>query len=129
MSTLEDGRALSEALNPGMEAALDARYGALLPDMAEAITDFAWGRVYARPGLDQKTRFLITIGALTALGAQTRPQLKVIVASARRTGARREEIAEAIWQMSLYGGLPACINALNAAIEVFDAEETDDDQS
>ncbi|MEO0362267.1 MAG: carboxymuconolactone decarboxylase family protein [Pseudomonadota bacterium] len=126
MKTLEEGRALSERLNPGMEAALDARYGDLLPGMAEAITDFAWGRVYARPALDQKTRFLITVAALAAQGGQTRPQLKVNVAAARRAGASREEIAEAIWQMSLYGGLPAAINGLNAALEVFSEEDEGD---
>ncbi len=38
-------------------------------------------------------------------------------------GATREEIAEVIWQMALYGGVPAAINGLNAAIEVFEEGE------
>ncbi|SOH93645.1 4-carboxymuconolactone decarboxylase [Monaibacterium marinum] len=121
--TTERGRALSEELNPGMEAALDARYGHLLPGMAEGIVDFAYGRQYGRPGLPLRDRYIATIAALTALGGQTRPQLKVNVAGGRKAGLSREEIAETIWQMSLYGGLPSAINGLNAALEVFAEED------
>ena len=122
-STLETGRDLSEELNPGMEAALEARYGQLLPGMSEAVVDFAYGRQYARPGLDLRTRYLATIAALTALGGQTAPQLKVNIGGALKAGASREEIAEVIWQMALYGGFPAAINGLNAALEVFAQED------
>ncbi|MCP8690099.1 carboxymuconolactone decarboxylase family protein [Marinobacterium sedimentorum] len=117
------GRALSEQLNPGMESTLEARYGHLLPGMAETIVDFAYGRQYARPGLPLRDRYLATIAALTAQGGQTRPQLKINIQAGRNAGLSREEIAEVIWQMALYGGLPAAINALNAALEVFAAEK------
>lgn len=123
MSTLDDGRRLSEEVNPGMEAALQSRYGHLLPGMAEAVVDFAYGRQYARPGLPLRERYIATIAALTALGGQTAPQLKVNIAGGRKAGLSREEIAETIWQMALYGGLPAAINGLNAALEVFAAED------
>ncbi|PID37509.1 MAG: hypothetical protein CR993_00040 [Rhodobacterales bacterium] len=122
-NSTETGRRLSERLNPGMEAALEARYGHLLPGMAEGVVDFAYGRQYARPGLPLRERYIATIAALTALGGQTGPQLKVNIAGGRKAGLSREEIAEVIWQMSLYGGFPAAINALNAALEVFEAEE------
>ncbi|NVO22267.1 carboxymuconolactone decarboxylase family protein [Donghicola sp. C2-DW-16] len=118
--TTDTGRALSEQLNPGMEAALDARYGHLLPGMAEGVVDFAYGRQYARPGLPLRDRYIATIAALTALGGQTRPQLKVNIAGGLKAGLTEKEIAEVIWQMSLYGGFPAAINALNAALEVFE---------
>ena len=114
------GRALSEDLNPGMEAALNARYGHLLPQMAEGIVDFAYGRQYAEEGLLLRDRYLATIAALTALGGQTRPQLKVNIAGGLKVGLTQKEIAEVIWQMSMYGGFPAAINALNTALEVFD---------
>lgn len=123
--TLARGRALIADVNPGMEEALDSRYGHLLPGMAQGVVDFAYGQQYARPGLDLKSRYIATIAALTALGGQTRPQLKVNIAGGRKAGLSREEIAETIWQMSLYGGLPAAINGLNAALEVFDAEDAD----
>ncbi|GMG85224.1 hypothetical protein LNKW23_44410 [Paralimibaculum aggregatum] len=120
---LERGRAAAETLNPGMEQALAGRYDALLPGFAESVVDMAYGRVYARDGLDIRTRLLVTVGALSALGGQTRPQLEVNIASARKAGASQREIAEAIMQMGLYGGFPAMINALNAALEVFAKEE------
>ncbi|MDX8351965.1 carboxymuconolactone decarboxylase family protein [Cognatiyoonia sp. IB215182] len=124
--TTARGRTLSEELNPGMEAALEARYGHLVPGMAEGVVDFAYGRQYARPGLPLRDRYLATIAALTALGGQTAPQLKVNIAGGRKAGLSQQEIGEAIWQMALYGGFPAAINGLNAALEVFAEEETKD---
>ena len=120
--TTAKGRALSEELNPGMEAALEARFGQLVPSMAEGIVDFAYGRQYARPGLPLRDRYIATIAALTALGGQTAPQLKVNIAGGRKAGLSQREIGEVIWQMSLYGGFPAAVNGLNAALEVFAAE-------
>lgn len=117
------GKALSEQLNPGMEAALEARYGAIVPGLARSVVDFSYGQQYARPGLPLRDRYLATIAALTALGGQTRPQLKINIAGGRKAGLSREEIGEVIWQMALYGGFPAAINGLNAALEVFEEED------
>ncbi|MGB0960674.1 MAG: carboxymuconolactone decarboxylase family protein [Halocynthiibacter sp.] len=122
--TTKIGRDLSEVLNPGMEDALKARYGHLLPDMAEGVVDFAYGRHYADPELPLRERYLATIAALTALGGHTRPQLKVNIAGGRKAGLSQKEIAAVIWQMSLYGGFPAAINGLNAALEVFEEESS-----
>ncbi len=121
-NTTEIGRELSEYLNPGMEAALGSRYGHLFPGMAGGVVDFAYGRQYTRPELPLRDRYLATIAALAAVGGQTRPQLKVNIAGGRKAGLSQKEIAEVIWQMALYGGFPAAINALNAALEVFEAE-------
>ncbi len=126
IDTYSRGRALSEALNPGMEDVLRAKYDALVPGLSKTVVDVAYGQFYSRDGVDEKTRLLATIAALTALGAQTAPQLKVNIASARAVGASRQEISEIIFQMALYGGFPAMINALNAAMEVFAAEEGTD---
>lgn len=76
-NTTELGRHVSERLNPGMEAALEARYGHLLPGMAESVVDFAYGRQYARPGLSLRERYLATIAALAAQGGQNAPQLRI----------------------------------------------------
>ncbi len=129
MDALDAGRRLVDDLNPGMEEALEARYGHLLPGMAEAVVDFAYGRQYARPGLDLKSRYIATIAALTALGGQTRPQLKVNITGALKAGVSETEIAETIWQMALYGGFPSAINGLNAALEVFAEEQQKQDRS
>ncbi|MEL6586846.1 MAG: carboxymuconolactone decarboxylase family protein [Pseudomonadota bacterium] len=118
--TTERGRTLVAHLNPNMEEALHHRYGHLLPDMAEGVVDWAYGRHYADDALPLRDRYLATIAALAALGGQTRPQLKVNIAGGLKAGLTQKEIAAVIWQMSLYGGLPAAINGLNAALEVFD---------
>ncbi len=122
-STYERGKALSEEVNPGMEEALAARYDALVPGLSRMVVEVPYGTFYSRGVVDEKTRLLATVAALTAQGGQTRPQLKVNIASARAVGASREEICEIIYQMTLYGGFPAMINGLNAAIEVFEAED------
>ncbi|MGO9432630.1 carboxymuconolactone decarboxylase family protein [Rhodoblastus sp.] len=80
------------------------------------------GRQYARHGLPLRDRYLATIAALTAQGGQTRPQLMINIQAGRKSGLSQQEIAEVIWQMALYGGLPATINALNTALETFAME-------
>ncbi|MBW4707918.1 carboxymuconolactone decarboxylase family protein [Roseobacter sp. YSTF-M11] len=116
------GKAMAEATNPGIEAALAARYDAILPGFSTTMMEVAFGHYYTRDGLDDKTRYLTTVAALTALGGQTAPQLKVHIRNALRSGATQREVAEVINQMALYGGFPAMINALNAALEVFEEE-------
>ena len=121
--TYERGKALSEQVNPGMEDALAARYDALVPGLSRMVVEVPYGTFYSRSVVDEKTRLLATVAALTAQGGQTKPQLKVNIASARAVGASREEVCEIIYPMTLYGGFPAMINGLNAAIEVFEAED------
>lgn len=118
---LEKGRDLLLTLNPGLEAALKNKYEDMIEDFAETLIENAYGRFYARPGLDLRTRQIATVAALTVLGGQTGPQLKVNIEHALNSGATRKEITEVIWQMSVYGGMPAAINGLNAARETFAA--------
>ena len=122
-ATYERGKTLSEYVNPGMEDALAARYDALVPGLSRMVVEVPYGTFYSRGVVDEKTRLLATVAALAALGGHTKPQLKVNISSARAVGASREEICEIIYQMTLYGGFPAMINALNAAIEVFEGED------
>lgn len=118
-AALDKGRDLLADLNPDLEAVLEARYRDLVPGFGETLVEFAYGRIYAREGLDLRTRQLATVAALTALGGQTGPQLKANIEHALTAGASKREIAEVVLQMALYGGLPAAINGLNAAKEVF----------
>lgn len=117
-SALDRGRMVLETLNPGLEPVLAARYDDQVEGFAESLIEWAYGRHYARPGLDLRTRQLCTVAALTVLGGQTGPQLRVNIEHALAAGATGEEITEAIWQMAVYGGLPAAINGLNVAREV-----------
>ena len=119
---LELGEALSRQLNTDLRAVLEARYDGLVPGFTDTLIEFAYGRLYAREGLDLKTRQLATVAALTALGGQTGPQLKINIEHALAAGASEKEITEVIFQMAVYGGMPAAINGLNAAMEVFAAQ-------
>lgn len=115
-----NGETLAEDLNPGVRDVLEERYGRLLPGMADTVIDMAYGRFYQRPGLDLKSRYIATIAALSAMGGQTAPQLRINIEAGLKTGLTEREIAETIWQMALYGGLPASINALNILRETCD---------
>ena len=124
---LTKGRALAKELDPELEQILSQRYDDMLPEFSESLVEMAYGRIYARPGLDIKTRFIATIAALTSQGAQTQPQLRINIKNALKAGVTEREISEVIFQMSLYGGLPAMVNALNVAKEVFEeARESDE---
>lgn len=122
-SALQKGREHLAALNPELEALLRDRYDTVLPGFSESLVEWAYGRHYARGVVDIKTRQLCTIAALTAMGGQTTPQLKVNIEHTLAAGASPQEITEVIWQMAVYGGMPAAINGLNAAIEVFTAAD------
>ncbi|MCK5082168.1 MAG: carboxymuconolactone decarboxylase family protein [Candidatus Omnitrophica bacterium] len=92
----------------------------ICPDMARLVVEFPYGDIYSRPGLDIKTRELITIASLTTLG-YAKDQLKAHVHNALNVGCTKEEIVEAIMQMAVYAGFPAALNGLFAAKEVFDS--------
>ena len=87
------------------------------PDLARYIIEFPFGDIYARPGLDLRTRELITLAALTAMG-NCQPQLKVHVHGALNVGCSATEITETILQMAVYAGFPAALNGMFQAEEV-----------
>ena len=82
------------------------------------ITRNAWGDVWQRPGLDLKTRSLVTVAMLTALGKQH--ELKGHVRGALNNGASQQEIQEVLLHASVYCGLPAAVEAFRTAAEVVD---------
>jgi 4-carboxymuconolactone decarboxylase len=127
MTALERGRELIAKMNPDLEKILAERYDRHIPDFAETLIEQAYGRYYAREGLDLKTRQIATVAALTALGGQTGPQLRINIEHALAAGASEREILEVIYQMAVYGGMPAAINGLNIAIALF--EERRDTQA
>jgi 4-carboxymuconolactone decarboxylase len=95
----------------------------IAPDFARYVVEFPFGDIFSRPGLDLRTRELITVAALTAMGHAS-PQLKGHIQLASQAGCTRQEIIETIIQMSVYAGFPAALNGLFAAKEVFVAAET-----
>jgi 4-carboxymuconolactone decarboxylase len=90
----------------------------IAPDLGRYAAEFAFGDIFSRPGLDLKTREMISVAALTALGTAG-PQLRAHIAAALRVGCTQQEIVEIIIQMALYAGFPAALNGIQAAREVF----------
>ena len=90
----------------------------IAPDFARYLIEFPFGDIYCRDGLDVRSREVVTIAALAALGNAT-PQLKVHVRAGLNVGLTRTEIVEILMQMAVYAGFPAALNALFATREVF----------
>jgi len=111
-------------MNPDSYRNLEKLLDDVAPDMARYIAEFPYGDIYSRPGLDLKTRELVTIASITTLGsAQT--ELKSHVHGALNVGCTPREIIEVIIQMAVYAGFPAAINGLISAKEVFQERNED----
>ncbi len=87
-------------------------------DFQRWITEAAWGGVWARPGLDRRTRSLLTIAILAALG---RDELELHLRAAANTGATPEDIAEAFLHVAVYAGVPAANQAFAIAKPIWQA--------
>jgi 4-carboxymuconolactone decarboxylase len=81
--------------------------------MQEFVTEYCWGSVWSRPGLDRKVRSLLNIAMLTALGR--RHELEVHVRGAITNGVSVTEIQEALLQTAVYCGVPAAMEATRTA--------------
>ena len=85
--------------------------------LQELVTEYGWGAVWTRPGLDRRTRSLLTLAMLTALN---RPhELKGHIRGALTNGVTRAEIVEVFLQTAIYCGLPAALDSTRVAREVF----------
>jgi 4-carboxymuconolactone decarboxylase len=87
-------------------------------DFQNFITRYAWGEVWARPGLTRHTRSLITISMLIALNRES--ELRMHLNAAFNNGVTEEEIREVIFHSALYCGLPAANSAFHLAAEIFE---------
>nr|CBA33017.1 4-carboxymuconolactone decarboxylase [Curvibacter putative symbiont of Hydra magnipapillata] len=106
------------------DAFVDAAFAganAFTAPLQEHITRAAWGDVWQRPGLDRKTRSLITVAMLTALGKQN--ELKGHVRGALNNGATVEEIQEVLLHATVYCGVPAAVEAFRSANEVVSVQK------
>ena len=116
---LQSGQEMARAFNPALESLDPRAMEKLIPTMSADMMEMWFGKTFNREGLDAKTRLLVTIAALTVLGAHAEPQLKLTIRHAIEAGATKREIAEVIWQMSMFGGVPAMTKALEIAQGVF----------
>ena len=116
---LQQGQDMARAFNPALEQVDTKAFEKLVPTMPADVLEMWFGRTFNREGLDAKTRLLLTIGAITVQGALAEPQLRMTIRHALEAGATKREIAETIYQMSMFAGLPAMQKALEIAQSVF----------
>lgn len=85
--------------------------------MQELTTEYCWGYVWGREGLERKTRSMLNLAMISVLN---RPhELKIHVAGALRNGVTRDEIREIFMQVAIYAGVPAGVDSFRIAREVF----------
>jgi 4-carboxymuconolactone decarboxylase len=87
-------------------------------DFQDLITRYAWGEIWSRPGLDRRTRSLVTVTALVALGREH--ELELHVRAALRNGVTPDELKEVLLQCAVYCGVPAANGAFAIAQRVLD---------
>ena len=96
-------------------------HGNLADDLLRLSDELVFGRVYTRPGLDLKTRSMLTVAALTVLGRDD--YLRRHLQGALHVGVTPPEIKEIVMQMASYGGIPVALKALRIAQEEITAWE------
>jgi 4-carboxymuconolactone decarboxylase len=102
---------------------VDAAVGRVTPFTAplqEMVTKHAWGNTWQRPGLDLKTRSIVTVAMLVGLGKMH--ELKIHVRGALNNGVTPEELQEIFLHASVYCGFPASLDAFRVGSEVIDAK-------
>jgi 4-carboxymuconolactone decarboxylase len=123
---MEQGQKMASAFSPRMESFDAKSMEKFFPAMPKELLEMWFGKTFNPEGLDARTRFLVTIAAQTVLGPVGEPQLRMTIKNGLAAGATKREVAEVIWQMSMFGGVPAMQKALEIAQSVFaEVEEKD----
>ncbi len=118
------GQDWAKSVNPALESFTPKGFEALWPTMPKEVMETFMGKTFNPEGLDAKTRLLLTLGALTILGAQAEAQIRLTVRHAVEAGATPQEVAETIAQMGAFGGVPAMTKAMELAREILEEDET-----
>jgi 4-carboxymuconolactone decarboxylase len=85
--------------------------------LQEFVTEYCWGELWNRPGLDRKSRSMLNLAMLAALN---RPhEIKLHIRGAINNGMTKDEIKEVFLQVGVYCGVPAAVDAFRSAREVF----------
>jgi len=124
MSSYDDGMEVRrEVLGPEHVDRATANASELTREFQELVTDYAWGTIWTRPGLDRRSRSMITLTALVALGHDE--ELALHLRAAITNGLTVDEIKEVLLQTAIYCGVPAANTAFRIAQRVLE-EPTDD---
>jgi 4-carboxymuconolactone decarboxylase len=86
-------------------------------DFQRIITEGAWGTIWTRPGIDKKTRHMLTLAIIAALGKHD--ELAMHIRATRNTGVTPDEVREVLLQVSVYAGVPAANSAFGIAKRVY----------
>ena len=123
---IQQAQEMAKAMNPALESFTPKGFENLWPTMPKDMMEMFFGNTLNKDGLDAKTRLLLTLAALTVLGAQADAQIRMTVRHLVEAGATKQEIVETIGQMSMFAGIPAMTRALELAQDVLaDKEESD----
>ena len=117
MEKVTDAQYGASSPTRGGVAGAQKLFGDVAPKLADLTDNVLFGDVWARPGLSQRDRSLVTVSALIALN---RPeQLRSHMARARQNGLGEDELVETLTHLAFYAGWPNAINAANVARDVF----------
>ena len=119
---MQMGQDWAKAMAPGMENLTPKGFEALWPTMPKEMMESWMGKGLNPEGLDAKTKLLLTLAGLTVLGAQAEAQIRLTVRHAVVAGASKQEIAETIGMMGLFGGIPAMTKAMELATAVMEED-------
>lgn len=101
---------LADMLGPERAQAIEARFRTLSPTFEQEAMSVVFGRTWSRDEIDRKTRALVSIGILSALGRGN--ALRIVFELAVANGASLAEITEVLLQVAIYAGYPAALDAL-----------------
>ncbi|AWP76599.1 carboxymuconolactone decarboxylase family protein [Bordetella bronchiseptica] len=93
----------------------------LTASLQKLVTEYCWGEVWTRPGLERKTRSFLNLAMLIALNRPN--ELRLHLRGAINNGVTKEEIVEVVLQAAIYCGVPAALDAMKAVREVVDTME------
>lgn len=115
---LNRGKKKINELMEGADQGVLNGLGKTAPDLANYVLEFVFGDLYNRPGLDLKTKQMLTVTILATLG-NAKPQLTYHINCALNLGITRQEIIDIMTHVAGYAGFPAALNGVNTAKEVF----------
>lgn len=87
----------------------------------ELIAEYVWGTLWDRKGLDRRTRALINLGVLTAMGRTE--EIKIYLNAAPNVGVSRDDVREVFMQTAVYCGIPAALDSFRVAQQVFNEQD------
>jgi len=116
------GQDLAKQLNPAMESFVGKGFEDLFPTMSKDMMEQFMGKGMNPDGLDAKTKLLLTLHALTIMGASADVQIRLTVRHLVEAGATKQEIAETIAQAAVFGGVPAMTTAMEIATDVMEKD-------